>query len=70
MKVLTLEVSDLEYLSQVNEEEALEFLESGLPVILRTKSREFIEVEEKTDYLQAKRLYEQGVYDFFDKYIE
>lgn len=70
MKVLPLEVSDLKYLSRVNEEETLEFLRNGLPVILQTRNREFFEVTKEEDYHFAKSLYEQGVYDCFNAYIE
>lgn len=70
MKVLPLEKSDLKYLSRVNEEETLEFLRNGLPVILQTRNREFFEVTKEEDYYSTKSLYEQGIYDCFNTYIE
>jgi len=57
-------------LSKISEEEARKFIESGVAIVLRTRSRDFYRVTKIADFDQAKRLKQMGVYDVFEAYLE
>ncbi len=57
-------------LSKISEKEAREFIESEVAIVLRTRSRDFYRVTTITDFDQAKRLKQMGVYEMFEAYLE
>lgn len=70
MKMLEIETEDLQELSKISKEEALEFVAEGLPIICQTSRRDFYRVEEISDLNQVIHLESLGVYDPLKFYLE
>ena len=45
MKMLEMDMEDLQELSKISKEEALEFVAEGLPIICQTSRRDFYQIE-------------------------
>lgn len=69
MKMLDIDVSELDELSKVAESEALEFLNDGVEVICRIHPREFIGLSKKSEFEQCKKLQEEKIYDSLQFFI-
>ena len=69
MRTLDIDVSGLEKLSKITDEEAAKLLEKGKSIIYRAKMREFLEIKHKPELEQARRLYEIQVYDRWELYV-
>ena len=69
MKVLNMELSDMEFLDRISCEEALEFVREGEEVILRLNEREFYGIDNERDLQNAFDLYKQKIYSTFEIYI-
>ena len=69
MRAMNLDVNEIHKLSKITESEALKFLAEGKSIICRSKMREFLNIAQKPDFEQAKRLYEQKIFDLFELYI-
>lgn len=70
MRMLDKDLEDLKELAKVTEDEALEFLNAGVPVVCRIRQREFIELKSKSELEQCKNLKSNKIYDMVDLYIE
>ena len=70
MRMLDIDVSEIDELSKITENEALDFLEEGVEVICRINSRDFMELTNKLDLEQCKKLKEEQIYDRMELYIE
>lgn len=57
-------------LERITEEDALELLEGGVSIILRTRSRDFYRVETLNELRQEKRLKEMGIHEKFEMFID
>lgn len=63
-------VNDIDYLSSLTEEEALDFLKSGVSIILRLTSRDFYEVSSAEKFRTKVMEHHGGAYEYFQIYIE
>ena len=71
MRLLALEPEDLKYFDRIKDlEEAIEFLESGVRVILFTGGREIYEVWSQRELQDQKQLHDEGVIAKFEIYID
>ena len=70
MRLLDIDVNNgFDKLSKITETEAIKLLQKGKSIICRTKLREFLEIKERPDLDQCKRLHQIEVYDLFELYI-
>lgn len=65
-----LSANDINYLSLLTEEEALDFLKSGVSTILRLTSRDFYEISSVEEFQSKVMEHERGAYEYFQIYIE
>ena len=71
MRMLALEPKDLDYYERLKDMElAKEFLNDGVKLILYTGGREIYEIENLSDFLTQKDLYDMKVIPKFDIYID
>ncbi len=71
MQKTTYDIKDVdEKLTKIDECTAREFIEGGVPVIIRVGSREFQRVDNIKDLEQLKRLKEMDIYDMLQYYLE
>lgn len=69
MKMLDMDVSELQDLSKVTLNEALKFLKEGVCVICRIHPREFVEIKSEDELEKCKKLKEEGIYDLMEVFI-
>ncbi len=70
MKMLAYDVDAIgKELHKVTKEEALEYLEAGVPVVCRIHQREFVELNTEADLKQCEYLKEEGIYEKTELYI-
>lgn len=65
-----IESSDLAYMDEITDKEALEFLESGVPVIFRSELREYAEMQTPADFAVAKSRKDNKTCSLYEFYIE
>ena len=70
MKMLEMDMEDLQELSRISKEEALEFVAEGLPIICQTSRRDFYQIENTSDLNQAIHLESLEVYDLLKFYLD
>lgn len=70
MKMLEMDAEDLQELSKISKEEALEFVAEGLPIICQTNRRDFYQVDKISDLNQTIHLESLGVYEQLKFYID
>ena len=70
MKMLDMDVSEMNELTKIEKNEALEFLEAGVDIICRTDRRDFYKVSKISDLKQCIKLAEDGVYDLLQFFVE
>ena len=70
MRMLAYDVDAIDKeLHKVRKEEALEYLEAGVPVVCRIHQREFVELNTEADLKQCEYLKEEGIYEKTELYI-
>jgi len=70
MRMLAYDVDAIgKELHKVRKEEALEYLEAGVPVVCRIHQREFVELNTEADLKQCEYLKEEGIYEKTELYI-
>ena len=70
MKMLDLDASDVKDMHKVTEEEALEFLNAGVPIVCQVNPRDFMELQKESDLSQCKRLKQEKIYDSLNLFLE
>lgn len=63
-------VDDVKDLSVLTEEDAFQFLESGVPIILRLTSRNFYEVSNVEELKLKIKEHHRGAHEYFSIYME